>query len=163
MNAPRQADLPTQVAPLIARYAEVPGGLLPLLHAVQDLLGHVPDAVVPLIARGLNLSRADVHGVITYYHEFRTTPPAPHVLQLCQAEACQACGSQALMDQARMQLGCDAQGVSADGQVQVAPVYCLGLCASAPSMRLDGKLRARVTQGGLERLLAVLDPQEVAR
>lgn len=163
MNTPRQVDLPEQVAPLIARYADVAGGLLPLLHAVQDLLGYVPEAVVPLIARGLNLSRAEVHGVITYYHEFRTAVPAPHVLQLCQAEACLSCGSRALMDQARAQLGCDAHGVSADGQVQIEPVYCLGLCASAPSMRLDGRLRARVTQGGLERLLAVLDPQEVVR
>jgi len=118
---------------LIAQHRATPGALLPLLHAVQEALGHVPPAAVPLMAQALNLSRAEVHGVVSYYHFFRSTPAGRVVVQLCQAEACQACGSPALTAAAERMLGCALGSTRADGEVTLAPVYCLGLCAQSPA------------------------------
>lgn len=139
---------------LVALHQDSPGGLLPALHAVQDALGHVPDEAVPLLAEGFNLSRAEVHGVITYYHHFRRTPPGRHVVEVCRAEACQACGAEALLAQAASLLGCASQHTRADGAVTLQPVYCLGLCASSPALRIDDQLHARVTPQRLQALLA---------
>jgi formate dehydrogenase subunit gamma len=153
--APAEA---AQVRSLLARHAGEPGALLPLLHAVQDALGHVPAQAVPLIAQGLNLSRAEVHGVITYYPHFRQLPAGLHVLQICHAEACQACGADALLVQAEQGLGCAPHHTRADGQVTLDVVYCLGLCASAPALTVDGRLQARVTPARLAQLMnEVLD------
>ena len=138
-------------------HREMPGGLLPALHAVQEALGHVPDEAVPELARALNLSRAEVHGVVTYYHHFRRTPPGRHVVQICRAEACQACGGEELLAHAERALGCKAHETSADGVVTLEPVYCLGLCASSPAVQIGDKLHARVTPQKLDRLLASLE------
>jgi len=127
----------------------VPGGsapaLLPLLHQIQDALGFVPPALVPEIAEALNLSRAEVHGVVTYYHHYRSAPPGRHVVQICQAEACRANGAVALMAHAADRLGCHPHETRADGAVTLEPVYCLGLCASGPAAMVDDQLRGRVT------------------
>jgi len=145
------------VQTLVDTHRDRPGALLPLLHAVQDALGHVPPEAVPVIARGLNLSRAEVHGVVSYYHFFRQTPPGRHVVQVCRAEACQACGAEDLLAHAEKLLGCKAHETRADGVVTLEPVYCLGLCASSPAIRVDERLHARMTAARLDRLAAQLD------
>jgi len=146
-----QIDLGT-VRNIAEAHRQTPGGLMPALHAVQDALGHVPDAAVPILAESFNLSRAEVHGVVTYYHHFRREPAGRHVVQVCRAEACQACGAEALLANAEKQLqGCD---------VTLEPVYCLGLCASSPAIQIDDKLHARVTP---QRLQALLSQLEVAQ
>lgn len=150
------ADLPQAVRELLERRAHEPGALLPILHDLQDMLGCVPPKLVPHIAVALNLSRAEVHGVVSYYHHFRSEPAAPHVLQICRAEACRTMGGEALLAHARTQLGCDAQGRSRAGDVTVEPVYCLGLCASSPALMLDDEPHARVTPQALEALVAPL-------
>ncbi len=155
-------DLAT-VAALIAEHRDRPGALLPLLHAVQEALGHVPDDAVPAIARALNRSRAEVHGVITYYHFFRREAYGRQVVQICRAEACQACGGEGLLSLAERVLGCDRHTTRADGAVTLEPVYCLGLCASSPAMRIGEQLHARVTPERLEALLAQAGVAEVVR
>ncbi|WP_257388714.1 formate dehydrogenase subunit gamma [Tahibacter caeni] len=136
----------------------LPGALLPLLHAVQDSLGYVPAAALPLIAQALNLSRAEVHGVVSFYPHFRAAPPGRHVLQLCRAESCQALGAAALETRARQRLGIDYHATSADGAVTLEPVYCLGNCALSPALMLDGELHGRLTPQGLDALLDALEP-----
>jgi formate dehydrogenase subunit gamma len=141
MTAARSLPGPDALATLrdvLGRHAGEPGALLPILHDVQDALGHVPKHVVPEIAGALNLSRAEVHGVVTYYHHFRDEPAARHVVQICRAEACQAMGAEALLAHARQHVGCT-------GDFTVEPAYCLGLCASSPALLLDDELHARVT------------------
>jgi len=131
----------------------LPGALLPILHAVQQALGFVPKDAVPVIAQELNLSIADVHGVLTFYHYFRREPPGRHVLHLCRAEACQALGGQALEAHAKASLGIDFHGTTADGAISLEPVYCLGNCALGPSMMIDGHLKGRVTAQRFDALL----------
>jgi len=138
----------------IATWRHEPGGLMPLLHAVQDALGYVPPEALPVIAKALSLSRAEVHGVVSYYHHFKSSKPAAHRLELCRAEACQSMGADALLAHAETRLGCSLHGRSADGQVELEPVYCLGLCASAPSLMLDGQPQGRVTPERFDALLA---------
>ncbi|KQP21929.1 formate dehydrogenase [Pseudorhodoferax sp. Leaf267] len=138
---------------LVDAHRRLPGALLPLLHAVHDALGHVPDEAVPAIAEGLNLSRAEVHGVITYYHHFRRAPAGRHVLQVCRAESCQAMGADALWQHACTRLGVADGGTSADGAVTLEPVYCLGLCAMSPAVALNEAPRARMSAARLDTLL----------
>lgn len=142
----------------IAAHAARPGALLPLLHELQDRLGYVPPAAVPLVASALNLSRAEVHGVVTFYHHFRSEPPGRHVLRLCRAEACQAVGALALEQHARQCLGVDYHGTSADGAITLEPVYCLGNCAAGPSLMLDEAVHGRVDAAALEALLRTCRP-----
>lgn len=142
----------SRIDALINHHRQQPGALLPLLHAVQDALGFIPQEAVPRIAAALNLSRAEVHGVITYYHHFRGKPAGRHVVQICRAEACQACGADALLAQAEQLLGCKAHETRADGAVTLEPVYCLGLCASSPALQLNERPYARVTPQQLQRL-----------
>jgi formate dehydrogenase subunit gamma len=142
------------VAAVIGAHRTTPGALLPILHGIQDRLGHVPDDAVPAIADALNVSRAEVHGVLTYYHHFRRQPKAAHVVQVCRAEACQARGAEALAGHVRAALGCDFHGTSADGRVALEPVYCLGHCAVGPNVAIDDKPYARVTAGRFDALLA---------
>ncbi len=132
-----------------------PGALLPILHAIQGELGFIPAAVVPVIADELNLSRAEVHGVLSYYHHFRTQPPARHALQICRAEACQAMGADVLAAHAEQRLACAFHETRADGAVSLEPVYCLGLCAQSPALMIDGVLHARVTPEKFDQLLAL--------
>jgi formate dehydrogenase subunit gamma len=139
---------------LIAQHKDLAGALMPLLHAVQDTLGYVPDDVVPQIAAALNLSRAEVHGVVTYYHHFRREPAGRTVVQLCRAEACQSCGADDLLAHAERVLGCASHHTSADGAFTLEPVFCLGLCASSPAIRIGERLHAHVTPEKFDRLVA---------
>jgi formate dehydrogenase subunit gamma len=142
---------------VIAARAAMDGPLLPILHGVQDALGHVPRHVLPEIAAALNLSRAEVHGVVSYYHHFRETPPGRAVVQICRAESCQAMGADALLAHARSHLGCsEATPTSADGEFTVQPVYCLGLCALSPAVRIGHRLHARMTIARLDAALAAV-------
>lgn len=138
---------------LVARFASLQGPLLPLLHAVQDELGFIPSGAIPRIAEGLNLSRAEVHGVVSFYHWFRTHAPGRHVVRICRAEACQAVNCEATEDQARRSLGVDYHGTSADGQFTLETAYCLGNCAAGPSVMIDDRLYGRVTPERLDELL----------
>jgi len=144
------------LATVIEQYRDVPGGLLPLLHDLQDALGYIPPEAVPGIARALHLSRAEVHGVISFYHDFRSEPAGSHTLQICRAEACQAMGSRALEAHAKQRLGIDYGGTSADGAITLQAVYCLGNCACSPTVRIDDEIHARVDASRLDELLAEL-------
>ncbi len=141
---------------LIARYQHTAGGLLPLLRDLQDQVGHIPADAVPTIAQAMKLSRAEVHGVVSFYHDFRTEPAGRHLLQICRAEACQAMGARALEAYAKERLGVDYGGTTEDGEVTLEPVYCLGNCACSPSVRLDDAVYARVDGERLDQLLAEL-------
>lgn len=145
-----------QLKSLVDRHADLPGALLPMLHAIQDELGHVPEQAVPVIARGLNLSRAEVHGVITFYHHFRSHAPGRHVVQVCRAEACQAVGAVALEAHAKKCLGIDFHETTADGAVTLEAVYCLGNCAVGPSLRVDDDIVGRVTPERFDAIVAEL-------
>ncbi len=139
-----------EIARLVARHAGRRGALLPLLHDVQAVFGYIPDEAVPGIAGGLNLSRAEVHGVVTFYHDFRRAPPARHVLRLCRAEACQARGGVAVEAAAEERLGVAMGGTRADGQAALEPAYCLGLCAVGPSAFVDGAPVARLDAAAID-------------
>lgn len=141
----------------LAHHRDQPGALLPVLHDIQDALGFIPDEAVESIAKGLNLSRAEVHGVITYYHHFRRQPPGRHVVQVCGAEACQAMGAQALLEHAQSSLGCKTHGTTPDGAVSLEPVYCLGLCACSPAIMINEVVHARVTPQKFDELMAKLN------
>lgn len=142
---------------IIADKQAMPGALLPILHALQDEFGYIDREAEPLIADILNLSRAEVHGVVTFYHDFRPKPAGRHVLKLCRAESCQARGSEALAARAEARLGIAFDRTSADGRVTLEPVYCLGLCSVSPAAMLDGKVVARLDENKLEMLLAEAD------
>jgi formate dehydrogenase subunit gamma len=150
-------DTAEAIASCIEEYREVPGGLLPLLHAIQENVGFVPADSVPSIAKALHLSRAEVHGVISFYHDFRSQQAGRHVLQICRAEACQALGARSLEAHAKASLGVDFGGTTADGAITLEAVYCLGNCACSPSVRLDDQIHARVDAARLDELLAELD------
>jgi len=156
MNTSLEAPELKTVSRLLPEFKDMPGGLLPLLHAVQEALGFIPTSAVPLVAEAMNLSRAEVHGVITYYHFFRSKAPGKHVVQVCRAEACQACGGQQLLSDIEQALGCKLHETSADGQFSIEPVYCLGLCASSPAVQIDDKLYARMDTDKLQRVVAEL-------
>jgi formate dehydrogenase subunit gamma len=139
---------------ILARHASMRGALLPLLHALQDEIGWIPDALVPEIADALNISRAEVHGVITFYHDFRRQPAGRHVVKICRAEACQARGGAAIEAAAAERLGVAMGRTRADGVVTLEPVYCLGLCATGPNAMVDGVPLSRVDGAKLERIAA---------
>lgn len=136
------------------RLKSLAGPLLTILHAVQSALGYVPKDAVPLIASELNLSRADVHGVVTFYHYFRDRQPGRHVVHLCRAEACQSVGAVALEAHAKKTLGIDFHQTTADNAISLEPVYCLGNCSLGPSMMIDKQLQGRVTPERFDRLMA---------
>ena len=138
----------------IDAHQATPGALLPVLHAVQDALGFVPKDALPLIARGLNLSRAEVHGVLSFYHWFRTEPPGRVVVHLCRAEACQAVGAASLEAHARQALGIDFHETTADGAITLEPVYCLGNCALGPSLLIGDRLCGRVSNERFDEIVA---------
>jgi formate dehydrogenase subunit gamma len=145
-----------QARAVIAEHAALDGAALPILHALQAQFGCIPLEAEPLVADALNLSRADVHGVVSFYHDFRRTPPGRHVLQICRAEACQAVGGLAVADRARRALGIEWHETSADGAVTLEPVFCLGFCASGPSALLDGEPVVRLNALRIERMLEAL-------
>jgi formate dehydrogenase subunit gamma len=133
-----------RAAELIEQHRPQAGACLPILHALQEEFGHVPAEAVPLVAQALNLSRAEVHGVVSFYHDFRKTAPGRHVLKLCRAEACQALGADALAAQVKARFGVDFHDTSADGKLTLEPVFCLGNCACGPAAMLDERIRGRV-------------------
>jgi formate dehydrogenase subunit gamma len=146
---------------VLARMQSMPGGLLPILHAIQEEVGFIPPESVPRIAEALNLSRAEVHGVISFYHDFRAEPAGRHIVHVCRAESCQSVGAEALLAHACEHLGVEVHGTSADGAVTLEPVYCLGNCALSPAVMVDHRnLYGRVTA---DRLDAVLDTLRTAR
>jgi len=144
------------VLAIIASLKDKPGALLPILHAIQDRLGYVPPDSVPVIARELNLSRAEVHGVITFYHYFRDTPPGANAIHLCRAEACQAMGSDALEAHAKQCLGIGYHENTPDGRFSLEPVYCLGNCACSPSVMINGEVHGRVTPERFDEILETM-------
>ncbi|WP_018151044.1 formate dehydrogenase subunit gamma [Leeia oryzae] len=143
------------VARILSARQQEPGALLPILHDIQDQLGYIPETAIADIAFAMNRSKAEIHGVISFYHDFKMSPPAAHELRLCRAEACQSMGSDALAAHVHACTGIDEHGQTADGQLAVRPVYCLGACATSPAMLVDGQLHARVTKEALD---AVLQP-----
>jgi formate dehydrogenase subunit gamma len=136
------------------------GALLPVLHAVQEKLGHVPPDAVPMIAHALHLSRAEVHGVISFYHDFRLEPPGEHTVHLCRAEACQAMGARELESHARDRLGVSFGETTADGLFTLEAVYCLGNCACSPSIRINDEVHARVSPARFDELIGLLEAAE---
>lgn len=142
-----------QVRSIIQEHKAQPGAMLPVLHAIQDAIGYIPSSTVALIADELNLSRAEVHGVISFYHYFRQQAAGRHIVQICRAEACQAVGAEKLAEHAKTTLGCDFNGTSNDGQFTLEAVYCLGQCACGPNMLIDGDLHARVSNDKFNRLM----------
>ncbi|HLQ13972.1 MAG TPA: formate dehydrogenase subunit gamma [Steroidobacteraceae bacterium] len=167
MSKPRSLSIPVRAAPgadlpkaesaavldAVRTHGQLKGPLLPVLHAIQERLGWVPPQAVPLIAFELNLSRAEVHGVLTFYHYFRHIKPGRKLIYLCRAEACQAVGAAALEAHAKQVLGVDFHGTSADGSFTLEPVYCLGNCACGPSLMIDRELHAGVTPDRFDALL----------
>lgn len=147
-------DITKRTLEIIGDMRCLDGPLLPILHAIQDEFGYVPDEAKPVIAGELNLSRAEVHGVVSFYHDYRTHPAGDHVLKLCRAEACQAMGGDEVAARVMASLGLDWHGTTPDGSLTLEPVYCLGLCACAPAAMLDGEVHGRVTADTVKTLIA---------
>jgi len=142
---------------VIAEHKGQEGPLLPILHAMQEEFGYIDREALPMIADALNITRAEVHGVVTFYHDFRDAPAGRHVLKLCRAEACQAAGGDALAVRAESRLGVAFGNTTADGRVSLEQVYCLGLCSVSPSAMLDGKVIGRLNEKKLDELLVQAD------
>jgi formate dehydrogenase subunit gamma len=138
---------------IINQFGAKPELLVQILHALLERYGFIGDDAIRQIAKELNLSRAEVHGVVSFYHDFRTEPPGDHIVKICQAEACQAMGSRQLTQHAEERLGVAMHGTTADGNVTLEPVYCLGNCACSPAVMVDDKVYGRVDDGKLDGLL----------
>lgn len=145
--------LPDHVDAAFTTVGNIDGALLPVLHEIQARCGYIPADAVPLIADRLNLTRAEVHGVITYYHHFRQHPAGKVVVQVCRAEACQSVGAEQLAEHVVKSLGCDFHETSKDGSVTLEPVYCLGQCACGPSIMVGDDVYARVTPERFDKLM----------
>jgi formate dehydrogenase subunit gamma len=141
---------------IVAGLKAKPGALLPVLHGIQDALGYVPPDAVPIIADELNLSRAEVHGVITFYHYFRDTPPGKHTIHLCRAESCQSMNAAELEAHAQAHLGIGFHETTPDGTISLEPVYCLGNCACSPAIMVDHDVYGRVTPERFDAIVADL-------
>ena len=142
---------------VLGRLNALPGALLPILHGIQEELGYIPPDAVPMIASSLNLSRAEVHGVITFYHDFRDTAPGRHQIHICRAESCQAVGGDALVAHAEKTLGVTFHETTADGTITLEPIYCLGNCALSPAITIDRQVHGRVTPARFDALVAGLE------
>ncbi|HVN46703.1 MAG TPA: formate dehydrogenase subunit gamma [Steroidobacteraceae bacterium] len=138
---------------IVAEHKDRPGPLLEVLHAIQTSLGYVPEGAVPVVADELNLSRAEVHGVVSFYHHFRRSRPGAHTVSLCQAEACQSMGAGALAEHAQRRLGIRFHQATADGRFSLEPIYCLGNCACSPAAMIDGRLYGRLTPEAFDGLI----------
>lgn len=143
-----------QIQAHITAHQKVPGGLMPLLHAIQDDIGYVPEGVYPDIAKALALSVAEVHGVVTFYHHFRTHPVGEHILQICRAESCQAMGAAKLETELKSRLGVDYHQTTTDGKITLLPVYCLGNCGCSPAVMLDDEVYGRMDTQKVTELIA---------
>jgi formate dehydrogenase subunit gamma len=151
---PAHAGSESEIRAIVQAHSHLEGPLMPILHAVQEKLGCVPEDCIPVIAKELNLSRAEVHGVVSFYHDFRSEPAGRHVVKMCRAEACQAMGCESLVSLAEQRLGIACGETTADGRVTFETVYCLGLCATAPSAIVDGKIIGRLDAKKLDKILA---------
>lgn len=151
---PANHELDAPIRRIVNELKGLDGPLLPILHEIQHEFGYVPLAAAPVIAEALNLSRAEVHGVVSFYHDFRNQPAGRHVLKLCQAEACQSMGSERVAELVRKSLGIGFHETTADGSVTLEPVYCLGLCACAPSAMLDGEVIGRLDAEKVSEIIA---------
>ena len=149
-----QAWSSDRAAEIIPSHLDREGAAFPILHVLQATFGCIPQAATQMVADALNVSRAEMHGVVTFYHDFRSEPPGRHVLKLCRAEACQAAGGDGLAVHAEQRLGIAMGSTAPDGRVTLEPVYCLGLCATAPSAMLDGRVVGRLDRARLDGLLA---------
>ena len=147
-------DEAARIAEIIEDCRQLEGPMLPILHRVQEEFGFIPESAKQIIAKALNLSRAEVHGVVTFYHDFKDHPAGRHTLKLCRAEACQSMGCESLAEKAKAKLGIDWHETTSDGAVTLEPVFCLGLCAQAPAAMLDGELYARLDEDCLNDIVA---------
>jgi formate dehydrogenase subunit gamma len=152
-----QSEYEDLIRSIVDAHRGVDGATLPILHEVQAALGHIPDSVLPLIADALNISRAEMYGIVTFYHDFRRAPAGRHVVKLCRAEACQAMGGPAIADRLRARLAVDFGETSPDGRVSLEAVYCLGLCATAPSAMVDGRLVGRLDNDAADAIAAEVE------
>ena len=148
------SDVAARTAAIIDGMKDLEGPLLPILHGVQEEFGHVPQEALEVIAKALNLSKAEVYGVVTFYHDFRREPTGRHVLKLCRAEACQSMGGDALHEKLQRLLGIGFGETAKDGSVTLEAVYCLGLCACSPSAMLDGEVIGRLDETRIAELAA---------
>lgn len=148
------ADVLNRVHQHIQTHQHRPGALMPLLHAIQDDIGYVPQDAYKPIATALNISVAEVHGVVSFYHHFRTHAPGKHILHVCRAESCQAMGSQKLETYVKATLGIDYHGTTEDGAISLEPIYCLGNCACSPAVMLDEQVYGRVDTSLIDELIA---------
>ncbi len=139
-------DQTDRIAQILDAHRGLEGPLLPILHAVQEAFGFIPETAIPQIAKALSLTKAEVHGVVSFYHDYRSAPAGRHVLKLCRAEACQTMGADAVADRIKTALGIDWHETTADGRVTLEPVFCLGLCACGPAAMVDGRLVGRVDE-----------------
>ena len=144
------SNMQATVQEITTALKDKPGALLPMLHAIQDALGYVPAESVPEVAKALNLSRAEVHGVVSFYHYFRDTPPGEHTIHLCRAESCQAMGGKQLEKHVKTRLGIDFHETTADGKFTLEPVYCLGNCACSPAMQIGNEIYGRVSANSFD-------------
>jgi formate dehydrogenase subunit gamma len=151
---PASTEIASRTAAVVNDLKGLEGSLLPILRGIQDEFGYVPGESLPVIANLLNLSRAEVHGVVTFYHDYRNHPAGRHVLKLCRAEACQSMGGDALAAKLQQLLGIGFHETTQDGAVTLEPVYCLGLCACAPSAMLDGEVIGRLDAEKIEEIAA---------
>ena len=151
---PQSTEAAARTAVIVKEMKGLEGPLLPILHGIQEEFGYVPQEALPVIADALNLSKAEVHGVVTFYHDYRREPAGRHVLKLCQAEACQSMGSDAVADRVKRLLGVGFHQTTADGAVTLEPVYCLGLCACAPAAMLDGEVIGRLDADAIDEIVA---------
>ena len=154
LSAPSSEPSADEIRDIVAAQLHLEGPLLPILHALQDAYGHVPEAALPVIADALNITRAEVHGVSSFYHDFRDAPGGRHVVRICRAEACQAMGADALAARTLERLGTEWHGTTANGAVTIEPVYCLGLCACGPAAMVDSTVVGRVDDAKMAKLLA---------
>lgn len=146
-------EIEARTASVIADLEGLEGPLLPILHEIQKEFGYVPAASLPVIAQALNISNAEVHGVVTFYHDYRAHPAGRHVLKLCQAEACQSMGSDGVASKLKQALGIGFHETAKDGSVTIEPVYCLGLCACSPSAMLDGEVIGRIDDEAIDEIV----------
>lgn len=151
---PSPEEVRTRTEEVLAAHAHLEGPLLPILHALQESFGFIPQEAVRHIADGLNIGRAEVHGVVTFYHDFRDAPAGRHVVRICRAEACQAQGGNTLAEATLSRLGLEWHGTTANGAVTIEPVYCLGLCACGPAAMVDGQVIGRVDAARMDAILA---------
>ncbi|RUV34519.1 formate dehydrogenase subunit gamma [Mesorhizobium sp. M7A.F.Ca.MR.148.00.0.0] len=151
---PASTEITSRTAAIIQEMKGLEGPLLPILHGIQEEFGHVPKDALPVIAEALNISRAEVHGVVSFYHDYRSHPAGRHVLKLCQAESCQSMGSDAIAAKLKQLLGIGFHETTRDGSVTLEPVYCLGLCACSPAAMLDGEVIGRLNDEKLDEIVA---------